>query len=120
MSRKAETQDLAAMLADLDRETCERCHGSGLVTIHFPGNEGVPERDADDQPCPNCTVTVVSAASDPRGPWRVITYVAGDGVQVVTLECGHHPRFNQTRHLRVGQYMPCHDCALEMAKSVSA
>jgi hypothetical protein len=33
---------------------CERCHGTGLVTIHFPGNEGVPAWDADDQPCEEC------------------------------------------------------------------
>lgn len=33
---------------------CSRCHGSGLVSIHIPGNEGVPESDADDQPCPDC------------------------------------------------------------------
>lgn len=35
-------------------EVCKRCHGSKLVTLHFPGNEGVPEWDADDQPCPEC------------------------------------------------------------------
>jgi hypothetical protein len=33
---------------------CARCHGTGLVTIHFEGNEGAPEWDADDQPCPEC------------------------------------------------------------------
>lgn len=52
--RRQDIGDLAAMLADLDRQTCERCHGTGLVTRHFPGNEGVPEWDADDQPCPEC------------------------------------------------------------------
>jgi len=33
---------------------CAECNGTGLVTIHFPGNEGVPESDADDQPCGEC------------------------------------------------------------------
>jgi hypothetical protein len=33
---------------------CAECGGTGLVTIHFPGNEGVPEWDADDQPCDEC------------------------------------------------------------------
>lgn len=36
---------------------CAECNGAGLVTIHIPGNEGVPEWDADDQPCPDCTPT---------------------------------------------------------------
>ncbi len=36
-------------------DVCERCNGTRLVTIHFHGNEGVPEWDADDQPCPECT-----------------------------------------------------------------
>ena len=33
---------------------CDTCGGSGFRTIHFPGNEGVPEWDADDQPCHEC------------------------------------------------------------------
>jgi hypothetical protein len=32
---------------------CERCHGTGLVTIHG-GGSGDPEWDADDQPCTSC------------------------------------------------------------------
>jgi hypothetical protein len=40
-------------LLELAKE-CARCDGTGLVTRHFPGNEGVPEWDADDQPCPEC------------------------------------------------------------------
>lgn len=37
-----------------DQETCETCKGCRFYTIHFPGNEGVPAWDADDQPCPDC------------------------------------------------------------------
>jgi hypothetical protein len=33
---------------------CDLCGGSGFRTIHIPGNEGVPEWDADDQPCHEC------------------------------------------------------------------
>lgn len=37
---------------------CERCHGTGLVTISY-GGDGYGDRcaglaDADDQPCPDC------------------------------------------------------------------
>lgn len=35
-------------------EVCETCKGRRFYTIHTPGNEGVPESDADDQPCPDC------------------------------------------------------------------
>lgn len=40
-------------------EVCERCHGTGLVTISY-GGDGYGNRcaamaDADDQPCPDCT-----------------------------------------------------------------
>lgn len=60
------------------------------------------------------------SAPDPRGPLRQIIHVAGDGVQVVTLECGHHRDFKQTFRLRVGQALRCHDCALELAKESGA
>jgi hypothetical protein len=33
---------------------CAECGGKGLVTIHVPANEGVPEVDYDDQPCSEC------------------------------------------------------------------
>lgn len=33
---------------------CPTCHGTGLRSLHFPGFEGAPEWDADDQPCPDC------------------------------------------------------------------
>jgi len=39
-------------LESLDKhmEVCERCHGTGLVTLHGLYYGG----DADDQPCPEC------------------------------------------------------------------
>lgn len=36
------------------REVCETCKGRRFYSRHTPGNEGVPESDADDQPCPDC------------------------------------------------------------------
>jgi hypothetical protein len=37
---------------------CERCHGTGLITIQY-GGDGYGDKccglaDADDQPCPSC------------------------------------------------------------------
>jgi hypothetical protein len=42
-----------------ERLNCERCHGTGLVTLSY-GGDGYGDRcsamaDADDQPCPDCT-----------------------------------------------------------------
>lgn len=37
-----------------DLEVCETCHGRRFYSRNIPGNEGVPEYDADDQPCPDC------------------------------------------------------------------
>lgn len=46
---------------------CPICKGTGLVSIHFPGNEGVPEWDADDQPCQECVdIRAVIAKAEGR------------------------------------------------------
>jgi DnaJ-class molecular chaperone len=37
-----------------DLEQCERCKGRGFYGYTVPSNEGVPEYDVDDQPCPDC------------------------------------------------------------------
>jgi hypothetical protein len=49
----AENMRLRDKLLELAKK-CERCRGSGLISIHFEGNEDAPEWDADDQTCPDC------------------------------------------------------------------
>jgi len=49
----AAAPDLLALARQYASE-CGECDGSGLVTVHIPGNEGVPAIDYDDQPCPDC------------------------------------------------------------------
>jgi len=41
-----------------DYEPCERCDGSGLITIMDYDGYG---SDADDQPCPECAAAIQSA-----------------------------------------------------------
>ena len=51
----------ACLRAHPEPEVCERCHGTGLVTISY-GGDGYGNRcaamvDADDQPCGDCDGT---------------------------------------------------------------
>ena len=50
---RAENLRLRDKLLEIAKQ-CSSCDGTGLVTVHFAGNEGAPEWDADDQPCGDC------------------------------------------------------------------
>lgn len=43
-----------SQLLALTHQVCETCKGRRFYSRHIHGNEGVPESDADDQPCPDC------------------------------------------------------------------
>src|SRR5271154_4586735 len=51
-----EARELRDFLNQILPFECDFCGGNGFRTIHIPGNEGVPEMDADDQPCPECNL----------------------------------------------------------------